>query len=286
MSFYQISDLELLTGIKAHTIRIWEKRYNLIEPHRSETNIRFYDDQQLKKLLNVSTLINNGIKISVVSKFSESEIEKNILSISTNETKTTNDVFINDLTIAMLELNEINFEKSISNSILKLGVFDAMVTVIYPFLNKVGLFWTINKTMPFQEHFASNLIKQKLHSLINNLPHKKSNHTYLLFLPENEFHEIGLLFSNYILRAKGIKTIYLGQNIPYENIETAITETNSSHLLTMIVSNLSTDFFNQKNIFKLIRSKNIKCLVAGPIDLLRPFEKKYPITILENPSSL
>ena len=286
MSFYQISDLELLTGIKAHTIRIWEKRYNLIEPHRSETNIRYYDDQQLKKLLNVSTLINNGLKISTVSKFSEAEIEKSILSISTNEKKANNDVFVNDLTIAMLEFNEVNFEKSISNSILKLGVFDAMVTVIYPFLNKVGLLWIVNKTMPFQEHFASNLIKQKLHSLIDNLPHKKSNHTYLLFLPENEFHEIGLLFSNYVLRAKGIKTIYLGPNVPYQNIETAIDEIKPTHLVTMIVSNLSIEFFNQKNIFKLIRSKNIKCLVAGRIDLLKPFEKKYPITILENPSSL
>lgn len=286
MSFYQISDLEQLTGIKAHTIRIWEKRYNLIKPHRSETNIRFYDDQQLKKILNVSTLINHGFKISTVSKFSVIEIEKNILSINLNEKTSTNEVFVNDLTIAMIELYEINFEKSISNAILKFGVFDAMVNVIYPFLNKVGLLWNINKTMPFQEHFASNLIKQKLHSLIDNLPHKKSKHTYLLFLPENEFHEIGLLFSNYILRAKGIKTIYLGQNVPYQNIETAIHEIKPTHLLTMIASNLSTELFNQKSIFKLIESKNIKFLVAGRIDLLMSYEKKYPITILKNPSSL
>lgn len=286
MSFYQISDLEQLTGIKAHTIRIWEKRYNLIEPHRSETNIRFYDDQQLIKILNVSTLINQGFKISIIAKLSLTEIEKNISSISLSENTATNDIFVNDLTIAMLQLNEINFEKSISNAILKFGVFDAMVTVIYPFLNKVGLLWNINKVMPFQEHFASNLIKQKLHSLIENLPHKKSKFTYLLFLPENEYHEIGLLFSNYILRVKGIRTVYLGQNIPYQNIETAILDINPTHLVTMIISNLSIEFFNQKNIFKLIQSKNIKCLVAGRTDLLTPFEKKYPITILESPSSL
>jgi DNA-binding transcriptional MerR regulator len=286
MSFYQISDLEQLTGIKAHTIRIWEKRYNLIEPHRSETNIRFYDDEQLKKILNVSTLINHGLKISIISKFSLIEIEKEILSIYENQIKITNEVFVNDLTIAMLELNEINFEKSISNAISKFGIFGAMVNVVYPFLNKVGLLWNVNKTKPFQEHFASNLIKQKLHSLIDNLPYKKSKHTYLLFLPENEFHEIGLLFSNYILRAKGIKTIYLGQNVPYQNIETAIHEIKPTHLLTMIVSNLSIELFNQKSIFKIIQSKKIKCLVAGRIDLLTPFEKKYPITILKNPSTL
>ncbi len=286
MSFYQISDLEQLTGIKAHTIRIWEKRYNLIEPHRSDTNIRFYDDQQLKKILNVSTLINHGFKISKIAQLSLTEIKKHILLICDSDKKPVNEAFVNDLTIAMLEFNEINFEKVISNAILKFGVFDAMINVIYPFLNKVGLLWIINNTMPFQEHFASHLIKQKLHSLLDNLPYKTSKYTYLLFLPENEFHEIGLLFSNYILRAKGIKTIYLGQNVPFQNIEAAILEIKPTHLVTMIVSNLSMELFNQKSVFKLIQAKKIKFLVAGRIDLLLPFEKTHSISILKTPNDL
>ncbi len=288
MEFYQIADLEKLTGIKAHTIRIWEKRYNLIIPQRTTTNIRLYDDEQLKKLLNVATLMAFGFKISKIAALKSSEIHQLILE--KNNTQTNNatiTAYINELTLAMMIFNEPDFEKTISNSIIKFGLFDAMLTIIYPFLHQTGLLWSLNNTMPIQEHFASCIIKRKLISAIDALPAAaKPNKKFLLLLPQNEWHELGLLFSNYIIKSKGYQTIYLGANVPFNNIETAITLIKPTHLFMIIFSNLSLDILNQKTLFAKLKSTKTNLLLSGHIEKLLPFENKQRITILKQPTDL
>lgn len=285
MSYYHITDLEKLSGIKAHTIRIWEKRYNIIQPHRTETNIRQYDDEQLKKLLNVSTLIVNGYKISTIAKLSKTALHEEISKLSVNNINGIEAV-LNELTIAMLSYDEINFEKTISNAVLKFGFLDTMLGVVYPFLQKVGLLWSIDNAMPAQEHFTSHLIKQKLLSAIDALPHADSKEKYLLFLPENEFHEIGLLFSNYILRAKGIKTIYLGASVPAENIATCLKQIKPTHILNMMISNISADLFNHKELFEAAQNEGVTWLMAGRKDIIEPFTKSHHVRFLNSPKEL
>lgn len=243
MSQYQIADLEKLTGIKAHTIRIWEKRYNLIEPHRTPTNIRYYDDQQVKKLLNTSTLLTKGMKISKISALSDEEINK---IISNYEGVESDDVvcatYINDLMASMLVYDEPAFDKAISSSINRFGMYNAMLKVIYPFLKKTGLLWAISETMPVQEHFASCIIRKKLLSAIDGLPPATNNDKkFLLFLAPNEWHELGLMFSDYIIKSKGYQTVYLGPHVPIENLNNVVSVAKPSHVLTFFITRQEAD---------------------------------------------
>ena len=287
MNYYQIADLEKLSGIKAHTIRIWEKRYNLIEPYRSETNIRYYDDAQLKKILNISSLITKGYKISKIANLSEDDITALISQNIDNNIDSTLLDFINNLITSMLSFNQATIEKTCSSAITRFGMHDAMLLVFYPFLNKIGVLWSISTTLPVQEHFASNLIKQKIIAAIDGLPsplHK--NHRFLLFLPANEWHEIGLLFSNYIIRQKGFQTIYLGQNLPLNEIEIAINATHPTHIFTNVYTNMGVDFFEQKSLLKLLKSKNIKLLVSGNLVVINQYSSNKQINILKTPTDL
>jgi len=237
MSEYQIADLEKLTGIKAHTIRIWEKRYNLIEPHRTPTNIRYYDDNQVKKLLNTATLLAKGMKISKISALTDKEI--NTLIHDTNGPEDEDALvvgFINDLTASMLVFDEVAFDKSLSAAINRYGMYHA--------IKKTGLLWTISEAMPIQEHFASCIIRKKLLSAIDGLPaptHKKKK--FMLFLTPNEWHELGLMFSDYIIKSNGYQTIYLGSHVPVENLNSAMASAKPTHALTFFITRLETDDF-------------------------------------------
>ena len=217
---YSIKDLEQLSGIKAHTIRIWEVRYGLLKPSRTDTNIRYYDDEQLKRLLNISFLLKNGLKISKISLMDSIELYDTLVSFYNRQgnDQSTEDK-INNLVVSMIELNEDLFEKVFSSSVHHLGFENAITKVVYPFLDKVGMLWTMGNIQPSQEHFISNLIRQKIIVAIDkqSLP-KNKNSKFLLFLPEGEMHEIGLLLANYMIREKGCQTIYLGQNVPIEDV--------------------------------------------------------------------
>lgn len=217
---YSIKDLEQLSGIKAHTIRIWEVRYGLLKPSRTDTNIRYYDDEQLKRLLNISFLLKNGLKISKISLMDSNELYDTLVSFYNRQgnDQSTEDK-INNLVVSMIELNEDLFEKVFSSSVHHLGFENAITKVVYPFLDKVGMLWTMGNIQPSQEHFISNLIRQKIIVAIDkqSLP-KNKNSKFLLFLPEGEMHEIGLLLANYMIREKGCQTIYLGQNVPIEDV--------------------------------------------------------------------
>ncbi|WP_299385294.1 MerR family transcriptional regulator [uncultured Lacinutrix sp.] len=216
---FSIKDLENLSGVKAHTIRIWEKRYMLLEPNRSDTNIRNYNLESLQKLLNITYLNNNGIKISKIAELKEQDITekvKEIASLEKNE-----DDAINALKISMLNFDQALFNKTYDNQIEKRAFNDIFYSIFLPLFNDIGLLWQTNTIIPAHENFISTLIKQKVLINIEKLANsslKNETKTFVLFLPENEIHDIGLLFVNYELRSRGYKTIYLGESVPLDNL--------------------------------------------------------------------
>lgn len=235
MSSYSIKDLETLTGIKAHTLRIWEQRYNIIEPKRSDTNIRSYDDEDLKKILNISLLNQNGFKISKIASMTSLDINQNVLNVAQESLKYPDHV--HSLMVSMMEIDEHGFEKIINRSIMQFGIENTMIRIVYPFFTKVGLLWQIGTIGIYQEHFISNLIRQKLIIAIDNHAIEKPNAAkYLLFLPETEMHEIGLLFANYILKSRGYKVYYFGQTLPFDDLVEACHTCKPDYTFTVMTS--------------------------------------------------
>lgn len=234
MRNYSIKDLEQLSGIKAHTLRIWEQRYNLLSPKRTDTNIRYYDDADLRLILNVALLNENGFKISKIAKMTSEDISQEVIMLT--ERSFTHDDQIHALTIAMVEFDEIRFDKIISTNILKIGFEMTMINIIYPFLSKIGILWQTGSIYPGQEHFISNLIRQKLIVAIDGQVNMGSSKKFLLYLPQGELHEISLLFSCYILKSNGFQVIYLGQNTPDEDLNAVHQIHNPDYLLTVITT--------------------------------------------------
>lgn len=234
MRNYSIKDLEQLSGIKAHTLRIWEQRYNLLTPKRTDTNIRYYDDADLRLILNVALLNENGFKISKIAKLSPVEISQEVINLT--ERSFMYDDQIHALTIAMVEFDEARFDKIISTNILKIGFELTMINVIYPFLSKIGILWQTGSIHPGQEHFISNLIRQKLIVAIDGQVNATNNKKFLLYLPQGELHEISLLFSCYILKANGYQVIYLGQNTPEEDLNAVYQVHKPDYLLTVLTT--------------------------------------------------
>ena len=218
MAVYSIKELEKLSGIKAHTIRIWEKRYNLIEPHRTNTNIRYYTDEDLKKILNVAVLNRQGIKISNIARLNDLELKEEIMRIS--RSYHSNDTIIDSLVIAMVDLDDYKLESIVEKSISRIGLKDTVTDVLYPFLDKVGILWQSGDIYPAQEHFVSNLLRQKIIAATDRLPNtfNPKAKKFLLLLPEGEWHEIALLFAHYLLKEARHEVLYLGQSVPYSDV--------------------------------------------------------------------
>jgi len=234
---YSIKDLEKITGIKAHTIRIWEKRYGIVEPSRTQTNIRYYSDEDLRHLMNVAILNKFGYKISNIKSMSSAEINKCVIELSKQDIYY--DHRLDNLVMAMIEIDEQKFDKIISSAIIKQGFDYTFENLLYKFLEKVGILWQIGTINPAQEHFISQLIRQKLILAIDGQQDIRSeSKTFLLFLPENEYHELGLLYLQYLIRKQGHMVIYLGQNVPLLNLKNIFEIHPVDFLLTSITSNL------------------------------------------------
>jgi DNA-binding transcriptional MerR regulator len=218
MAVYSIKELEKLSGIKAHTIRIWEKRYSLIEPHRTNTNIRYYTDNDLKKILNVAVLNRHGIKISSIARLNDLELKEEILRVS--DTSDSSDTFIDAMVLSMIDLDEYKLEAMIDKSINKIGFKSTVIDVLYPFLDKVGILWQSGDVYPAQEHFVSFLIRQKIIAATERLSNtfNQNGKKFLLLLPEGEWHEIALLFAQYLIKESNHEVIYLGQSVPYSDV--------------------------------------------------------------------
>lgn len=216
---FSIRDMENLSGIKAHTIRIWEKRYNLFNPERTDTNIRTYSLESLQKLLNVTLLYNNGYKISKIAKLDESRIPSLVKEIVANNSEKNH--ALNSLKLSMLNFDQSLFLKTYNDLMEGKSFTDIFNKVFIPLMNELGILWQTNTISPAHEHFISNLIKQKIYIHTEQLQIEeptKTDKVYVLFLPENEIHELGLLYINYQIALRGYKTIYLGQTMPIENL--------------------------------------------------------------------
>jgi DNA-binding transcriptional MerR regulator len=216
MAEYKIKDIETLTGIKAHTIRIWEKRYGMLIPERTDTKIRTYTDADLSFLLNVSLLNKKGVKISKIATMGMNAIHEMVAEIRLNSSI---DNAEEKLILALLELDEQLFRNTLNDLIANKGLEATFAENLIPFLDRIGVMWLVNSITAAQEHFISNLIRQKVITEIDKLPiPPRNNESVLLFLPEHDWHEIGLLFYQYLLRSKGYCTYYLGQSLPYDSL--------------------------------------------------------------------
>jgi DNA-binding transcriptional MerR regulator len=218
MNSFTIKDLENLSGIKAHTIRIWEQRYSFIKPGRTGTNIRYYSNEELKKILNVALLNRYGFKISCIDKMNEGEIKEKILSL--NHMEAQQERIVNDLIQGMVDIDIERMEIILDKYIAARGIERAITQILFPFLEKIGILWLTNHINPAQEHLVSNLIRQKLIVGIDGIvTSSKGNKTVLLFLPEGEYHELGLLFMHYLLKSRGVNSVYLGCSVPIKDVD-------------------------------------------------------------------
>ena len=236
VSTYSIKDLEQLSGIKAHTLRVWEQRYQFIIPKRTETNIRYYDSKDLRLVLNIALLKDNGYKISKIVTLDEREMQEEVLRLTEKNLRYPDQ--INTLLLAMIDLDENRFEKVVAANVLKLGFENTVLNVIYPFLSKIGVLWQTGTVNPAQEHFVSNLIRQKIIVAINDLPTPQSpdTHRYLLYLPEGELHELTLLFTHYIIKSRHNRVFYFGQNLPFDDLETVYHSYRPEFIITVITT--------------------------------------------------
>lgn len=261
MSTYSIKDLEQLSGIKAHTLRIWEQRHKLLCPKRTETNIRYYDDSDLKLILNVALLNDNGFKISKIASMSPIEMREEVVKLT--ERSLTHDDQIHALTICMIEIDEERFDKVLSTNILKLGFEQTMLNIIYPFMSKIGVLWQTGAINPAQEHFISNLIRQKLIVAIDGQISQEGGKKFLLFLPEGELHEVSILFATYLIKSKGHKVIYLGQNTPKDDLISVYKLHEPEYLFTVITSSPSSEYVQEYLNALSKQFENAQILVTG-----------------------
>ena len=282
MSTYSMAQIVALTGIKAHTLRKWETRYSFLEPERTDTNIIYYSDTQVKKLMNIAILTRKGYRISKIDKMSEEEIHEHI-SKSLLDSSTEDE--IGALIISTLKMDEMAFDEVLNAHIKSKGLLETTTQLIYPFLNQVGVLWGINKVMPAQEHFVSNLIKKKMFAAIDALPFpEKDAPVILMYLTENEHHEIGLLLAYYMARDMGWKVYYLGQNVPTGNIRQVIDEVAPKAMLSMFIT--PTQESIQVKIDALLKEADIALLVSGNPEILEESMEDERVVYIAHPDDL
>lgn len=276
MNAFTIKDLENLSGIKAHTIRIWEQRYSFLNPQRTETNIRYYSGDELKTVLNIALLNKYGFKISHIDKMSTAEMREKTLSL--NQAQAQIERMVNELISCMVDMKLDEFEMILDGYIKSKGIEKTIPQIIFPFLERIGILWITNHINPAQEHLVTNIIRQKLIMGIETchapLVQKK---TVLVFLPEGEHHELGILFTNYLFKSRGIKVIYLGANVPLKDVEYVATLKKPDFLyshLTSVANNFNFEKFlvNVQN-----RIPEFQVIVSGA--LTQNYKKRIPTNV-------
>lgn len=284
MNRFSIKDIENLTGIKAHTLRIWEQRHGIIKPKRTDTNIRYYDAYDLKQALRVSLLNKYGYKISRIRKMDDTEISDAISEQTSNEFKL--EYQVNILLTATIDMDAATFEHHINEYIKNYGVEQTVEELIFKFLEKIGIMWMTNRVLPAQEHISSHIIEKKLLLATEQLKTEfTSNKQVLLYLPEGEIHEIALLYVNYLLRKKGIQTIYLGPNSPIDQVEFVVNTLEPEYIYTHLTS-VSRDF-DLSEYLKVLDTafKNKQVYVSGSMineDIISLYENIHLLTSLNS----
>ena len=241
MNKYSIDDFSKITGLNKILIRTWENRYNFVKPHRTSTNIRYYDDKMIVKALRYSTLVNVGFKISILNKLSTEQIDDLIDNQLKNKNQTNKySLYISQILESSISFNQLLFHNTYEKCIKDIGIIACYQHVLLPVLNRIGILWINNKISAPQEHFLSELIKTKIYKEIEKNGYKKLNkEKWLLFLPKNELHDIGILFAYLILKMNGYNVLYLGQNLPHSLLLSLKEENKIDNILFSIVSNSS-----------------------------------------------
>jgi DNA-binding transcriptional MerR regulator len=263
MNSFNIRDIENLTGIKAHTLRVWEKRYGIVIPPTAPGKHRVYDNNDLKHILRISSLYHQGIKISRIAEMSIDEIKSNTLP---DVKKSNFEAFISNLLEYAVDGNESMFKKLMSELREMMGEINMYMHVIFPFLTRIGDFWLNDKIAPFQEHFASNIIRNELICAIDNTTDGKDKKGggIVLFCPKGEHHEIPLLFCQYLLGCRKLNTIYLGVDTDEDDLLYAVNKTKPSIILTYLITNFS-DWDRQEYVQRLSKTyTNENIVICGP----------------------
>ena len=261
MPTYSIKDLENLTGIQAHTIRIWEQRYALLNPERTPTNIRRYSDRDLRRLLSVALLNNNGLKISKIAKLSDIEIAEAVLQLSEGDDANIENQ-IESLKLVMLDMNEAKFDKLFSHMVLQMGFEETVMKIFVPFFRRLTILWQTDSVTMAQINFITSLYKQKVYVSIDGLaPSEKANH-FIMFLPTTEQEENGLLFCNYLAKKQGFQTLYLGASFPSEELSDILEKNPESYLLS-VASFAQIDLMAYYTRVLALCNNNQKLLLAG-----------------------
>lgn len=260
MAEYKIKDLERLTGIKAHTIRIWEKRYGILNPTRTETQIRSYNDEELKYLMNIALLYNHGSKISKLALFSPSQIENQVKTIVFNHIEET---AIDELIKGLLDMDEIRFNRILNELFTKNTVANVYSKYIIPFLEKMGYLWQVGSIHPGQEHFISNILRQKIISAIDRLPTPtNTDKRVMLYLPEHEWHELTLLIYQHHLRLNGYRTYYFGQAMPFHALKDIISSIRPTHIVTSWITQVDPEFLIH-HMHELVKLTSVPVFLSG-----------------------
>jgi DNA-binding transcriptional MerR regulator len=251
MGQYSIKDLEKVSGIKAHTIRVWERRYGILPQHRTKTNRRRYGDNELKRMINISILHRNGFKISNIAKFSGAEIEEKVTFLSKDTNRS--DTQIDALIMAMFDHNEQDVKELLMRYILNHGIEDTFTDLVFPLLDRIGIMWHTGSADIGLEHFISNIFRERIISSIDSIAPgpKPGGKRVILFLPENELHEIALLYFNYIIRKLGHESLYLGQSTPLASVVNLNDQWKADIIITGLMSDFpginSMEFISQLN---------------------------------------
>jgi DNA-binding transcriptional MerR regulator len=262
MAIYSIRDLEKLTGIKAHTIRIWEQRHGLIEPARTETNIRYYTDENLRHLFNIALLNKHGYKISRIARMLPEEITRRVTEITA--TNTSQNAQIDALTLAMIDLDEATFDRIISTYMQENGFEQMVLELVYPFLDKLNVLWLTNSVSPAHEKFVGNLIRRKLMAAIDREPAEpqREAHTFLLYTPEGESQELTLLFVHYLLRRRRQRVVNLGANTALSDLRDACQPLHPDFIFTILQEPLA------KQSIQVYVDQVADCAGASPAQVL------------------
>ena len=269
MSLYSIKDLEYLSGIKAHTIRIWEKRYNLLDPDRSDTNIRLYSDDDVRKILNVAMLIKNGYKISIVASFGEEKIQSEVLRINRNLSDPGKD--IDQLILHTVNLDTFAFEELIDKIIIEFGFSKTIQQVVFPLFERIGILWQIGSIYAAHEHFVSNLIRNRIIRETSKFVSNNSAKKVLFFLRENEWHEMGLLYFNYLAAENGERCVYLGQSLPFNDLANLLVNSKFDFVCTTFIAAIEKPELDQYLANLSLVFNSGKILIAGrQVGILKP----------------
>lgn len=282
MAVYSIKDLEKLSGIKAHTLRVWEQRYGIIEPKRTNTNIRYYLDEDLKFVLNIALLNKNGIKISKIAQMSPLEIAEKVAAIS--EINFEYGTQLDALTISMIEMDEYKFDRIVSANIQQLGFERTMLEVIYPFLDKLSVLWLTGSINPVQENFMSYLIRQKIVVAIDQEPlvNSRNARRFLIYLPEGEKQELSMLFMHYLLKSRGNHVAYVGQDINLPDLKDAYSIYKPDFIFTMITETFTSEPL-QQYVDRLAENfKGAQILLSGYQVVVQALKPRENVEILRS----